>query len=397
MENINVKEKVYYIVLGFLGFSILGQYIILNVLKFPVMVIEIFYLPLLLNIIKNKKLRFTAKITYSELFIILILSLSIGITIIKTNDINSLFNYRSIIYLLICLKIFSKRDISISKLYWISLGAIYAEIFFTIFISQNDIVSSSNCIAIALIIIIPFIQKRYIISIINVIICFFYSINTGFRIGIIITIIAVLEILIFLIFYKKILRTIKGILYFPIILLILFYVSNLLKNNYIQIVEFIAELTGMSTFAKFRVTEKLQGLFSGNLEVSQDIGRIYIYLEGLKNYFNSIIPKGLIGEAQGFYFNYIDVPITYLGGIFGNIISIIFIVKIIIRYCKVVYKKVDNYKLNYQYTQEKILIILAIPILLVLFIVNGSFFVIVYQAIMTGMILGLLFKDRRFI
>lgn len=47
--KIAVKDmvwKLYIVILGLLGFSVLGQYVLLSVLKFPVLLIEVFYIPL---------------------------------------------------------------------------------------------------------------------------------------------------------------------------------------------------------------------------------------------------------------------------------------------------------------------------------------------------------------
>lgn len=370
------------------GFSILGQYIVINVFHFPYSLMEIYFLPIIYvkryKIVKTFKKLTSVTLIRALLYLLLLVGAIYGV--LSTFDVGILMSYRSILYMFICFFYMQKKETSctIDDIQVVSFSAVIGECIYVVGISTSTVVSSTNVIAIALAIMTAFFLEKYIIATITILISLFLTINTGFRIGIVVVALCVVEMVIFTIVRTdrraKFITIGKRIIIFMLVITAALYFIT----NYEEIIKSIADLTGMSSFAVFRITSRMQSLFSFDFETSQDTGRLEVFSYAIQRIWQ-IIPRGLIGESIGEYWLYIDIPIIYLYDLFGSIASYVLIAWVI----RILIYNLAKYKSNNN-SQLKLLCIWLIPVLCLLFVVNGSFMVIVYQAIETGLILGIL-------
>lgn len=385
----------YFFLLGFFGFSMLGQYVVLNFFHLPFSFMEIYFIPFFFlnasNIIKYFS-RILKKQPQMSLLMWSLIVIGIIIGIFETQSISFLLAYRSIIYMLLIYYYVKKNTdkIQLNTFMYLNIFAVIGDLIYIKFISTSQINSSVNCIAIGVAIISAFVLGKYILGCVSFLLGIFLGILSGFRIGIVVSVLCFIEALVFMTFkYNKTLRK----RFFKIILLSFFIILVFfIIINYEEIVKFLAEKLGMSSFAIFRITERMSGLLNLDLSSSQDAIRFEIFQYPISNFISSILPRGLIGELTNEYWLYIDVPILYFYDIFGSLFSLGIVLywsyKMILKFynlSKKIYKsKIDESMVT--------LSILLCPLLVMLFIINGSFSVIVFQAVETGILLGNLNK-----
>lgn len=393
--SIKIKKKssilrsFYLFILGFLGFSVLGQQLLLDVLHFPISLMEIYFIPAIWFERKNikqaiKRFMFV-NFQRAMLYFLLITGVIFGIII--TFDLKMLLSYRSIIYLALCYFYTSRRGdfrCKIEDVLLVSMSAVAGELICVSFISTAAIHSSTNCIAIAMAIISAFILEKYIVACVAVAMSMFLAINTGFRIGIFVVLLCVLEMIIYTIFRKD--RTVKANKLFSRIgILVGVILAVFLFTNYYEIIiGKVAEITGMSSFAVFRITERMKGLLQLDFRASQDVERLNVYRYAITR-ISQIIPRGLIGESIGEYWLYIDAPLIYLYDIFGSVGCW----GIVVWFLGLFVKNIKCIRM-YDGNALKKLTVLISPLFIFLAIVNNSFLVIMFQAIETGLLLGIL-------
>lgn len=388
-------SNVYLFLLGFLGFSMLGQFIILNVLHFPFSFMELYYLPLLVKY-RNKLATCMKKVFVypsRKIFILEFLLLSgILIGFIETLDFSILINYRTIVYMILIIEYVNMYGISINlnTVYYINFAAILGDFAFINIFSNSDITSSINCVAIALAVFSAFLNERYTLGGLAAGIGILNGITSGFRLGIIVSFLIIIEALVFTIVrndnrcVRKVLLKRLGILIAVVGLVIAVIV------NYESIISFVATKMGMSYFAIYRVTERMKGLLSLDFVGSQDTARLLIFQYPIQRFICCIIPRGLIGEVIGEYWLYIDVPILYLYDLFGSICACAILINCFYQMCrhiKFVFRKFADRKV--------VLATLMMPILFLLEIVNGTFVVILFQGIETAFILAVIFSNTK--
>lgn len=388
-------SNVYLFLLGFLGFSMLGQFIILNVLHFPFSFMELYYLPLLVKY-RNKLATCMRKVFVhpSRKIFILEFLLLFGILIgfIETLDFSILINYRTIVYMILIIEYVNMYGISINldTVYYINFAAILGDFAFINIFSNSDITSSINCVAIALAVFSAFLNERYTLGGLATVIGILNGITSGFRLGIIVSFLIIIEAFVFTIVrndnrcVRKVLSKRLGILIAVVGLVIAALV------NYESIISFVANKMGMSYFAIYRVTERMKGLLSLDFAGSQDTARLSIFQYPIQRFMRCIIPRGLIGEAIGEYWLYIDVPILYLYDLFGSICACAILINCFYQMCrhiKFVFRKLADRKV--------VLVTLMMPVLFLLEIVNGTFVVVLFQGIETAFILAVVFSKTK--
>lgn len=368
----------------------LGQHLILNVIGFPIFLVEILYIPLIFKygskVLKSYAVHQTPCLFLLE--IMLVVSLAFGILSSKSPTL--VFDYRSIIYLLIVFHYVRKNgiDIDLNTILYINLFAVLSEAVYVLYISQSVIVSSMNIIAVATTVIVSFMCEKYIFGILAFAACFVMGIISGYRAGIIFSVAALLVAIAYTIVRsdrsKNIMVRVKRVLF----LLCIVFLFVIVIANYMEIVTFIAEKTGMDQFAIFRVTERMEGVLSGDFSSAQEAQRFEIWAIPFDDFFSCIIPPGLT-RRQGIY---IDAPIVYLYDIFGTIaawlIVAFFIVKIFSS-IKLAFAKSNKSVVSSNRALSTYAMLMS-PIIAALFIINGTFINNVYQAIETGIILGIL-------
>ena len=391
MRRLKIRN-VYLFLLGFLGFSMLGQFILLNVLHFPFSFMELYYLPLLFKY--RNKLSTCIKKTFShpsrKIFILeFLLVFGILMGFIETLDFSILINYRTIIYMILIIEYVNMYGITINldTVYCINFAAILGDFAFINIFSNSDITSSVNCVAIALAVFSAFLNERYTLGGLAAVIGILNGITSGFRVGIIVLFLIVIEVLAFTFVRNDSRRSRKVLLKRIGILIAVVGVMIAAIVNYESIISFVATKTGMSHFAIYRVTERMKGLLSLDFAGSQDTARLTIFQYPVQRFVRCIIPRGLIGEAIGEYWLYIDVPILYMYDLFGSICTCAILINCI-------YKTWLHIKFTFhKFVDRKIVLVaLMMPVLFLLEIVNGTFIVVLFQGIETAFILAILFS-----
>lgn len=375
------KSKLYSIVCfmtGFLGFSILGQYILLEILHLPFAFIEIYYIPII--VIKFRKIQvYMKKVIHRcsvKTFFLLYFILISGIMTVGSNG--DILAVRSIVYLIIAVDFIEwEENIQFYNLYFICLGSVVGEVFFRFVLDTNEMMSSMNCITFVACIFIPYCLKSYCLMFFSAFILLLFSINTGYRIGIIVVLLSVGIILAHLLLRekRKNVETVRQILVIGIISI----AWLLFRRYYLDVINAFADFTKMSSFARFRVTSRLQGLLEGNTEVSQDSARWEMYKLILKDFLTHIYPIGIV-RANG---DYIDVPILFLYDALGSVVTLSIFISMIIKMIKMFFTTLKS-----KVSEYNIFIVLELVIILFLVIVNGTFLKNTYQAIITGIMIG---------
>lgn len=384
ISGIAAIEEIYLFFLGFIGFSRMSQYVIFSILHLPFYLIEIFFMPFLIytwpeyinylqKIIKKKKFVFWT----------MLIAYDIAMGIVYTFDpINTITMSRSLVYIILIALIFEeKKSFSVEKMFIVSLASMLGELFYGIKYSGSDI-ASINTTCLAIMVLIPMIKKNYVMFVICSILGLIISINSGYRIGIIVLILIVLESIIWMVMSneKKNRITIIGKMIIPIVAIM---AVGFIVINYDALIEFSANVLGTSQYAVYRVTKRLEGLFKMDFDMSREAERFEMFSVALTSFLPRVIPRGLVGKSIGTLGAYFDVPITYLYDAFGSFASI----GIVLVCCK---KGLNCFLGAFKRDNEDYFVLagLMFPVLLLCLVVNGSFLYITFQCITTGIIVG---------
>lgn len=383
-------KDIYLFVLGFLGFSMLGQYVVLSILHLPFSFMELYYIPLL-YIYRNRLLCCVRSVfvhpTKKMLLLEYLILCGVLFGIAETINFGILIRYRTIIYMFLIVCYFKKYSVTIdlNLVYIVNLAAVLGDFVYINIFSKSDISSSINCVAIALAILSAFLSEHYVWGYIATVLGILNGVTSGFRLGIIIPFLVLFEALVYTMVRNdnrwNIRSFIKrfGVLILAIVLIIIAI------TNYESLIALVANKMGISYFAIYRVTERMKGLLSLDFAGSQDTGRLIYYQYPIQRFARCIFPRGLIGEDIGEYWLYIDVPILYLYDLFGSLGTwTILIGCLYVTFTRIkclFYKKYDT---------KIILAILMMPVLLFLEIVNGTFAVVLFQGVETAIVLGVL-------
>lgn len=382
-EN-GILEKIYIFFLGFIGFSMLGQYLVLNVLHFPFYFIEWLYFPLIarygIRAFQNAK----AHLMVSSVVFGFCLLLGICVGIVQSGSVGFLQEYRNIVYIFIIYQYVKRHGVDVNPMVFINISfyAVTGELVYIVFVSNSNIVSSMNCVAIAMAIIGYFVYGKNKWGVTSFMLALLSAMLSGYRIGIVVSVCSLIVACLYILFKKgsALSRTqlIRRIIMSGVIVVLIFLVIV----NYKAIVTVIADAMGMSKFAIFRITTRMEAIFRLDFSTSQDTARLKIWMKPIEIFFESILPSGIIGKRG----TYVDAPITYLYAIFGSIGAIVLVIMIV----SLVLRRMYERRINKVNSQLYSLLSLMFLVLAALFLLNGTFIINMYQAIMTGIILGLL-------
>lgn len=374
---------------GFWGFSVLGQEILLNEVKLPIALMEVFYLPIALLYSKSI-LEYIKSFVRQSNKVLIAIFYFIGIALIATvlngGDVIAL---RSAIYLIISTDFFKKKNgqSNLNHLFLLFLGAMFGEAIFRFVMDTTETMSSMNCLALAGCIFSAYSLGKYGIMFVISVIELLFSINTGYRIGIIVVISSLVVVFVHIIFgqKRKDIKTFKQALTLSIILI----AWIIFREHYLEIINMFAKATHMGSFATFRVTMRLMGLFERNTALSQDSARGEMYKLVLTSIPSHILPHGIV-RPNG---DYIDVPMLFLYDAFGSILSVVGVV----RYCIITVQMFVGTLTGKDDAQKMLGTTLAMEsiVIMLLIVVNGTFLKSAYQAIMTGMIIGTMLKVNK--
>lgn len=383
-------EYIYMFVLGFIGFSRMSQYVIFDLFHLPFYLIEIFFLPFFTykwNEYSSLFIRITRTKKFVGWTMILIYDVVIG-CLVSMNIVDTVTTSRALIYIIYLALIFEKKKaFSLDKMFLIALGAILGEFFYGIRFSSADIASiNTSCLAIMLFI--PVIKHRYLLLAGCSLLALVVSINSGYRIGIIVLLVALAECIVWIVLKdeEKTIRSLGVKLVIPVGLVV---VVVIVAQNYNWFIEFSSNILGTSQYAIFRVTQRLEALFTGNFSQSNEQLRFEVFKYAGTAFWPSFFPKGLVGKTMGTLHYYYDVPIVYLYDAFGSVPAYIIAAVCSIKGLRCFFGAFKKGVCEYI-----VLSGLMFPILFMCLITNGSFLYITFQCITTGIFLGEWFAYR---
>lgn len=384
VQKKNALETLYLVLLGFIAFSRMSQYVIFDILHLPFYLIEIFFIPFFLYSFKEYY-GYLKKVVRRPRFVLfaLILVYDVVAAIVYTGDIaDSLAMARGLVYVVLVALIFmEKKQYHINKLFIISVAAMIGELAYGSRYSSSDI-ASINTSCLALMVLIPIIQRKYILFALCAIFGLIVSIDSGYRIGIIILIVAATEGMVWTMMRRE-KTTIRSLLRKLTIPSILIAGVTVLVANYNRFIAFAAKWLGTSDYAIYRVTERLIGLFRMDFRMSREQERFDMMSIAVESFWERVFPRGLVGKSFGTLSEYFDVPITVLYDAFGSIAAYV-----VVAVCLYAGTRCFITTFRKQIPDCYVLAGLMFPIYALCFLTNGSFLYITFQCITTGMLLG---------
>lgn len=385
-----ILEYIYMFILGFIGFSRMSQYVIFNLFHLPFYLIEIFFIPFFAykwNEYSSLFVRNSRTKRFVAWTMLLIYDVVIG-CIVSMNIIDTVTTSRALIYIIYLALIFEKKKkFSLDKMFLIAFGATLGEFFYGIRLSSADIASiNTSCLAIMLFI--PIIKHKYLLFAGCSLLALVVSINSGYRIGIFVLLLALVECIVWVVLKdeKKTIRSIGEKLFIPVGLII---VMVIVAQNYNWFIQFSSRILGTSQYAIFRVTQRLEALFTGNFNQSNEQLRFEVFKYAGTAFWPSFFPKGLVGKTMGTLHYYYDVPIVYLYDAFGSVPAYVIVVVCSIKGFRCFLGAFKKSACDYI-----VLSGLMFPILFMCLLTNGSFLYITFQCITTGIFVGEWFAYR---
>lgn len=382
------RDWIYLVLLGSIGFSMLGIHLIMNVLHFPIFFIEWLYIPII-YVNRRKAARKLSRINVYHLGLLILMFMSSVYGIVDSGSASFLAEYRSIIYLLALYRF--EKDKGFQHHYidflYICLFATISELLYVAVFATRTIVSSTNCLAASIAILGFFISERYKTGLFAFIISMLTGILSGYRIGIVLSALSLLLACCYNIFHSNeneaFIKKIRKLTYVVFVFSVMFYFIG----NYESIVMVLASRLNMDQFAIFRVTTRMRSILTMDFSQSQDTERLRIWTIPFTDFFASILPRGFI-RTPGLY---IDVPLLILYDVFGSLVSWLIIVYIVFKGFQAV-RKLKRYGNILSVDQRRCaqISIYIMPVLTMLLLLNGTFIKNLYQAIQTGIMLGLL-------
>ncbi len=357
----------------------------LNILQFPIFLVELYYLPVLYLWRKKNVISSHLKIEKNILLLCAVLWVSSMVSIVLYGP-YAITEYRAIIYMLFVYGLYKGNyvQISLTQLYYLSMGIIFGEGIYVLFVKTGSTTSSLNMLAIAVFLISALMLKKYYMLILGAAWVAVYAISSGYRMSVIAFAISVATLLIYLWLSRSVRRNVVKVFVMLAVSISMFIAAVLFVNNLETIVMWVAEITGMGTFAIFRVTTRLQSLLMLDFETSQDGARFAVFSMIFTEFFESVFPVGIDASRNG---NYIDAPMIYLYALFGSVLAWL----LVIRNCFVVGKSFLTFcKFGKFRSEASECCLFVMPLVACLLIANGTFIVTTNKAVLLGILLGTL-------
>lgn len=330
-------------------------------------------------------------------FFVLISGVLFG-TINSNNDIMSvLTTTRPLFYMILIIAFFSSiENINIDKLYSWSIATILGEIIFILLIyrdiSPGRMWFYVNSITLALLVIIPIVQRKFIRTTISIILALFISIISGYRINLVILGLSLFVAMAWRVLCKEKVLKYKIIVRKISILVFMTFIPIFVVKFYKQLIEVIANIFKMNPVSIYRITGRLEFSLSGDIANSQDNIRIELYKKIYSEFTDNIIPNGLIGKTMGYTGLYTDVPLLFLYESIGSILTII--VVIFLGFIGIA--SFINAFRGTSLAFDTVCGLMA-PIIIVLLVINGTFMYFANVSIITGIILSRWINRRAFL
>lgn len=393
-ENDNYKRTIrkkknnnfLYFSLGIIVFSRFSSHLINDIIGFPFYFIEI---PLLFFCaIKYKDVILWLKkaINKKGFIFIFIALIYILVILFSINRNSSLYEVLSVsrggLYIAIFALLSSVRqkEYSYEFLFYLSLGALIGDFISQVFITDSDALKLNNLLTTTFAVMLPIIHKKKVHAIISLPLALFVSFYSGYRISLLLFFVSLMIIIISL--GIKRVKSIK----IKVSDLVIFFIFTVAVSNYKKIVDlflyFMQKVVHMDPYSFYRVTKRFYQALTLNFGASRDTMRFKAYLSLYTDFIERLIPAGLAGRTIGIGIYY-DLPMLYLYDAIGSLGACILIVFILFK---------STLRFLYVITSIRpstdAVIALSFPVLLILFILNARFFLITYESIFMGLILG---------
>lgn len=379
-----------YLMLAVTGFVALSGYanVILNRLGFYV--VELLLIPILLYYFCKYKLQFGKLLSFkiNELGLLLLLIMSISIGIINTGDVfNVITCIRPFVYILIIVKYISSYQIelNLNKLYILAFGSVCGDF---VYMQSYSALSAErgyqyiNIIAIFMITSIPFIKGKKILGIVSTIFALAVSLLSGYRINILICLVALVSSGLFLLFTEKKLHV---RLAYVVLLVTVAFSLNWCVSNIDRTTVFLTQTLNMSEKTSKRSLGRIAGLLENEYTLG-DENRLKGFMDPFEEFGDNIIPVGPIGKNDPVRFGtYTDKPMFFFYDLFGSPLAWLIVGAYALYFiktaCRIIIKKQNVSEYN-------MLFVFMLPSVACLLAINGTFLTFIHVSILFGLVVA---------
>lgn len=368
----SVTEYLLLFATGFLAMSTYSD-VVIGVIGYNV--IELLFIPILFYYWNRKQLRLSRRVSISGLDLVTLVAMvaTVCLGIINTGNLFAVVTcIRPFLYILLILKYLHTTDsrIPCEKLYPLAIGCLCGDMVYMTTVSSfyaSKGYHHINIIALALVTLIPILRKKTLQSVISFVISLIAAILSGYRINTVVVILALFSAILANILTTKLSLAKLGYLFLAAAM-----AAGLLwcLYNFDMVSAFLADTLHLSRATVYRSLDRISDLLSGDYTLG-DENR----LAKLTKYFRAVgehlVPQGPIGKVDPVRFgNYTDAPILFLYDLFGSIGAWIFVILFAgnaIRKAAAILRSWNRASLLNR------LYVVMLPVLLCLFILNGTF------------------------
>lgn len=380
-QKINLLEYLLLFATGFFALSTFSD-VVIGALGYNL--IEILFLPILLFYIVKKEFVFPkfSSLGLGEWILLLLLLGSICIGIINTSNIFAIITcVRPFVYILLILKYFRLSNVQIhsGKLFVLSVGCVLGDLFYAL--NFSALVEAKgyhhiNVVAIALITLIPIIQRKGLLALLGFLLGITASLLSGYRINTLISLVALFAgVLIILITTKSIKKRLIWILLIVLLLMGLSWCVN----NFDVVSSFLTDTLKLSKATATRSLSRIASLLNGDFTLG-DENRMRMLAKPFREFGSHLLPIGPIGKTDLTHFGYYtDTPFIFLYDLFGSVIAWIFVLFYAARTTVKSIRIIRNWSAASEHNK---LYVALVPILLCLFTLNGTFMTFVNISIL---------------
>ncbi|MGN0371150.1 MAG: hypothetical protein ACI4EW_11455 [Butyrivibrio sp.] len=376
-------------ILGIFSFSLINRYFWINVCKLSLTFPEVFWI--LFVLINIKRYIKDISIICNKKFLILC-ALVFGMilySIARGGNLVLILSYMQSIFEIIFFAIIfmDYENVDVDKLWWLCFGAVCGDVFYLVFLS-GETYETVNHIAWVSCCITSFLAKGKYKIILTYVLCFVGAVLSGFRINIILVLVALLTCTLWELFRKRE-NGIKSFLWKISITIILVGGNILLYNNLLLIIKKIADVFNFNGEKIFRIVTRLQMFFSGDSISGTDSVRMEFIKLIFTEFDNHILPTGLIyGPVFGKTGYYVDTPLLLFYEIFGSVVT--WAILLFLAYCSI--RLIIASLRDIEIKKEYVFAALTVPCATILLVLNGMFVISNYSAAVTGILIGIIIR-----